>query len=362
MKARLGICAAAGVLAMTVLAGCSSSLNEDAVVLTVGDSELTADVANFYARYTQAQYETYYAGYLGEDMWNSEAEEGVTYEESVKDGIMEQLEIMLVLEDHMADYDIALTDAEKEVIKEQAKKFDEANSLENKEKVSGSSETVERVMTLMTIQEKMMNAIRSGADTEVSDEEAAQKSMQYVFYSYTASEEETGSDTEETEETDTVDKDSIKAQAEEFAQGAASASDFEAYAEKQGVEVSTATFDSESTNPEAAVVEAADQMEEGEVSEVIETESGCYVVKLTSLLDRDATDAEKETIIEQRKSDLYTETCEGWLDEADIDVNESVWKKVDFNQISVIIKNDESEDYADEVQTDDVAEAQEEAE
>lgn len=362
MKARLGICAAAGVLAMTVLAGCSSSLNEDAVVLTVGDSELTADVANFYARYTQAQYETYYAGYLGEDMWNSEAEEGVTYEESVKDGIMEQLEIMLVLEDHMADYDIALTDAEKEVIKEQAKKFDEANSLENKEKVSGSSETVERVMTLMTIQEKMMNAIRSGADTEVSDEEAAQKNMQYVFYSYTASEEETGSDTEETEETDTVDKDSIKAQAEEFAQGAASASDFEAYAEKQGVEVSTATFDSESTNPEAAVVEAADQMEEGEVSEVIETESGCYVVKLTSLLDRDATDAEKETIIEQRKSDLYTETCEGWLDEADIDVNESVWKKVDFNQISVIIKNDESEDYADEVQTDDVAEAQEEAE
>lgn len=362
MKARLGICAAAGVLAMTVLAGCSSSLNEDAVVLTVGDSELTADVANFYARYTQAQYETYYAGYLGEDMWNSEAEEGVTYEESVKDGIMEQLEIMLVLEDHMADYDIALTDAEKEVIKEQAKKFDEANSLENKEKVSGSSETVERVMTLMTIQEKMMNAIRSGADTEVSDEEAAQKSMQYVFYSYTASEEETGSDTEETEETNTVDKDSIKAQAEEFAQGAASASDFEAYAEKQGVEVSTATFDSESTNPEAAVVEAADQMEEGEVSEVIETESGCYVVKLTSLLDRDATDAEKETIIEQRKSDLYTETCEGWLDEADIDVNESVWKKVDFNQISVIIKNDESEDYADEVQTDDVAEAQEEAE
>lgn len=362
MKARLGICAAAGVLAMTVLAGCSSSLNEDAVVLTVGDSELTADVANFYARYTQAQYETYYAGYLGEDMWNSEAEEGVTYEESVKDGIMEQLEIMLVLEDHMADYDIALTDAEKEVIKEQAKKFDEANSLENKEKVSGSSETVERVMTLMTIQEKMMNAIRSGADTEVSDEEAAQKSMQYVFYSYTASEEETGSDTEETEETDTVDKDSIKAQAEEFAQGAASASDFEAYAEKQGVEVSTATFDSESTNPEAAVVEAADQMEEGEVSEVIETESGCYVVKLTSLLDRDATDAEKETIIEQRKSDLYTETCEGWLDEVDIDVNESVWKKVDFNQISVIIKNDESEDYADEVQTDDVAEAQEEAE
>lgn len=356
MKTRIGICMAAGVLAVTSLAGCSSSLDGDAVVLTVGDSELSADVANFYARYTQAQYETYYAGYLGEDMWNSEAEEGVTYEESVKDGIMEQLEIMLVLEDHMEDYDITLTDAEKEVITEQAKKFDESNSLENKEKVSGSVDTVERVMTLMTIQEKMMSAIRSEADTEVSDEEAAQKSMQYVFYSYTASEEEADS---EDSQTDTVDKDSIKAQAEEFAKGVGSASDFEAYAKKQGVEVSTATFDSESTNPEAAVVEAADQLKEGEVSGVIETESGCYVVKLTSMLDRDATDAEKENIIEQRKTDLYTETCNGWLEEVDVEVNEGVWKKVDFNQISVVIKNDETEDYADEIQTDDVAEAQE---
>lgn len=358
MKVRMGICALTGVLVMSSLVGCGSSVDEDAVILTVGNSEITADVANFYARYTQAQYETYYAAYLGDNMWASEAEEGVTYEESVKDGILNQLETMLVLEEHMSDYDIVLTDEEKEVIEEQAKKFDEENALEDKEKVSGSVETVEHVMTLLTIQEKMIDAIQADVDTDVSDEEAAQKSMDYVFFSYDTSDEDE-TDTESSDETDT---DSIKAQAEEFAENVKEGSDFSDYAEEQGLEVTTVTFDSESTNPDAGVIEAADQLDKGEVSDVIETDAGCYVVKVTSLLDREATEAEKETIIEQRKSDLYTETCEGWLDDVEIDVNESEWKKIDFNQLSVVIKSSETEDYADEVQTDDVAEANEEAE
>lgn len=357
MKIKSGVCILAGVMAMSALGGCASSLDENAVVVTVGDQEITADVANFYARYVQAQYETYYAGYLGEDMWNSEAEEGLSYEESVKSDVLKQLETMVVLEDHMKDYEVALTDAEKEVIKDQAKKFDEDNALENKEKVSGSVDTVERVMTLMAIQEKMMTAIQAGVDTEVSDEEAAQKSMQYVLFSY-----ESGAEEETAAEEETVDKESVKAQAEAFAEGAKAAEDFAAYATENGMEASTVTFDAETANPSAEVVEAADKLGEGEVSGVIETETGCYVLKVTSLLDREATDNKKQSIIEQRKSDLYTETCEGWLEDLEIDVKESVWKKVDFNQISVIMKNDETADYANEIQTDDVAETQEEAE
>ena len=90
MKRRILMLAMAGVLALTSLTGCSS-FNDDDVVVTVNDTEITADVANFYARYMQAQYETYYSAYLGDDMWSSEAEEGKTYEESVKDSVLEEL-------------------------------------------------------------------------------------------------------------------------------------------------------------------------------------------------------------------------------------------------------------------------------
>lgn len=70
MKKKALILFMTGMLATTSLTGCGS-WNGDDVALTVGKEEISADVANFYARYTQATYETYYSAYLGEDMWNS---------------------------------------------------------------------------------------------------------------------------------------------------------------------------------------------------------------------------------------------------------------------------------------------------
>ena len=72
MKKRALILALAGIMAAS-LTGCGS-LKDDAVVVKAGDEEITAGVANFYARYTQAQYETYFASYFGgDDMWTKNA-------------------------------------------------------------------------------------------------------------------------------------------------------------------------------------------------------------------------------------------------------------------------------------------------
>lgn len=366
MKRKAGIYALAGLLAVSTLTGCSSSIGKNDVAITVGDTKISGSVANFYARYTQAQYETYYAGYMGDDMWNSEADKGQTYEEFVKDTILEQLEDMAVLEQHMDEYEVSLSDGEKQAIKEAAQKFDEANGLDDKEKVSGDEDTVERVMTLMAIQEKMRDAIRAGADTEVSDEEAAQKSMQYVFFSSqtTDSLDTEGTSGEDSESSDMEElvKETAKAQAESFAETVKDQADFAAYASEQGLEASTATFDADSQSPAPEVVEAADKLNEGETTGVIETDSGYYVARVTSLFDQEATDTEKQNIIAQRQTDLYNETCDGWKEETDIKVNNRVWDKIDFQTLSVTYVQDETEDYANEVQTDDVAEQEEEAE
>lgn len=353
MKKKIIICMLAGLLTVSSLTGCSSFQADD-VVVTVGDEEITAEVANFYARYVQAQYETYYSAYLGEDMWNSEASQGKTYEESVKDSVLETLEDMVVLEQHMGEYEVSLSDEEKQVVKDAAKEFGEANPLEDKEKVSGSEKAVERVMTLIAIQMKMQDAIQDGADTEVSDEEAAQKSMQYVFFSYTPTDE----DGESGEMTDD-EKAEIKEKAETFAKEVKEAEDFEAFAKEQDVEVKTATFDAESSAPAEDLVKAADKLEKGKVTDLVETDGGCYVAKVTSLLDREATDSKKESIVNERKQELYTDTCDKLRKDAKIKVNDDVWEKISFKDIKVTIKQVEQDPYANEVQTDDVAEAEE---
>lgn len=350
MKKRAGILLLAGLLAAGSLTGCGS-LEDSDVVATVNDTDITAGVANFLARYTQAQYETYYAGYMGDDMWSGEGEDGETYQDTVKDSILESLENMYLMEQHMDEYEVSLSDEEKNAIKEAASEFDSANGLSEKEKVSGSTDNVERVLELLTIQKKVQDAIEAGADTEVSDEEAAQKSMQYVVFPFTTTDEE-GNSVDLTDE----EKAELKTTAESFAAGAAGAADFAAYAAQQGQTSQDATFDGETTTLPTQLVEAADALGEGETTGLVEGDNGYYVARVTSLLDREATDAKKQEIVSQRQQELLDDTIDGWREDADIEVHEKVWDKVDFTTLTVTMKQDEADPYTDEVQTDDQAE------
>lgn len=349
MKKRLFALALAGVLAAATLTGCGS-LKGDETVATVDDTKIDADLANFFARYTQATYETYYSAYLGEDMWNSDASDGETYEESVKSSVLKSLEDMILLEKHMEDYDVSITDEDKAMIKETTQQFLDDNSLDDKNLVSGNEKTVNRALTLMAVQQKMRTAIQAGADTEVSDEEAAQKSMDYVFISY-----QTKDDSGNSKDVSDDEKAQLKSQAEAIASGLKEGGDLNALAEEQGATVQTLTFDKDTTSPDEDLIKAADALGEGESTDVIETEKGCYVAKVTSLLDRTATDSKKSQIVQERQTKLYDDTVKKWRKKADIKVHKDVWKKVSFQKVSVKMKTETQTPYADQVQTDDQA-------
>lgn len=349
MKKRLFALALAGVLAAATLTGCGS-LKGDETVATVDDTKIDADLANFFARYTQATYETYYSAYLGENMWNSDASDGETYEESVKSSVLKSLEDMILLEKHMEDYDVSITDEDKAMIKETTQQFLNDNSLDDKNLVSGNEKTVNRALTLMAVQQKMRTAIQAGADTEVSDEEAAQKSMDYVFISY-----QTKDDSGNSKDVSDDEKAQLKSQAEAIASGLKEGGDLNALAEEQGATVQTLTFDKDTTSPDEDLIKAADALGEGESTDVIETEKGCYVAKVTSLLDRTATDSKKSQIVQERQTKLYDDTVKKWRKKADIKVHKSVWKKVSFQKVSVKMKTETQTPYTDQVQTDDQA-------
>lgn len=339
-KRRAAAVGIAGIMAVTGLTGCGS-MNNDDVVATVGKSEIKLGVANFYARMQQAQYETYYAGLMGttgEEMWSKETD-GKTYEQTVKSDVIKSLENLYILKQHMADYDISLTDDEKKAIKKAADEFDENNALEDKEAVSGYTKYVKELLELETIQPKMKAAMTADVDTNVSDEEAAQKAMKYVYFTYTKS------DTDSTSTMSDDEKAEVKKKAESFAENLKNSDtkDIDIAANEAGLEVQTATFDSESTSPNADLVKAADALEtEGDVTDVIETDSGIYVAKLTSMLDRTATDTKKQSIVAERKQDAYDSQIKKWRKATDISVKKSVWKKVDFQKQGVTVRDTSS--------------------
>ena len=313
---KVAVLTLAGAIAAMSVTGCGS-IKEDATVATVGEEKITLGVANFYARLQQGQYETYYAGMMGttgEAMWSQDASDGKDYEEQTKDNIMESLENLYLLSQHASEYNVSLSDDEKKAIKDAAEQFGKDNTDQVKDVVSGSTDTIEKLLELLTIQNKMDTAIK---DTEtvtaddITDDEAAQKSMQYVLFSYTTKDDSGNSTTLSDDEKETQ----------------------------------KTTFDSESTSPNSDLIAAADALvNEGDVTEVIETDNGLYVAKLTSLLDREATDSKKASIVTERKQEKYDEVLKGWKEDTKIKVVKKEWKKVDFKDQGITITTSKTSD------------------
>ena len=347
---RAAVLTVAGLLAAGTLAGCSGSINTDTVVATVGDEDITLGVANFYARLMQGQYETYYAGMMGmtgENMWTQEVEEGKTYEQTVKESIMTELENLYLISQHAADYEVSLTEDEEDAIREAATQFDELNSNETKELVSGYRKDIEKYLELLTIQNKMDGKMKEGVDEEVSDEEAAQKAMRYVYFSFSSTD-----DSGNTVDLSDEEKDALRDDAQTLADRVKNGEDMTEVAEEMGLTVNDLTFDEESTGPnEDLVAEVNGFTEEGECTDPIESDIGIYVGQLTSLLDRDATDQEKNNIVEERRQEQYDSLLEEWRDAVTIEVDEKVWEKVDFNDVGVTIITPEEETEGSETET-----------
>lgn len=345
LKKRVTALAIAGTLAAVSMTGCGS-LNTNETVATVGDEKITLGVANFYARLQQGQYETYYAGMMGttaEEMWKKDASDDKTYEEQTKATILENLENMYLLSQHASDYNISLTDEEEQAMKDAAKKFGEDNSEDVKKVVSGDEEEIVKVLELMTIQNKMRAAMEANVDENVSDEEAAQKSMQYLYFSYTTIDDSGNSQMMSDDE-----KAALKSAVQAYDERLKGGEDMETVATAAGLTTQTATFDSESTSPNTDLIAAADALEnEGDVTDLVETDDGIYIAKLTSLLDREATDSKKDSIVSQRKQDQYTSLLDGWKDDTKIKEEKKVWKKISFEKQGVTIKTSNSSDSTD---------------
>ena len=277
---------------------------------------------------------------FGENMWESDLYgNGNTMTQDVKDEIEEELQTLYLLQAHMDEYDISVSEEEEAAILKAADDFIAANSKEAVKQIGAENkDNVTELLRLRTIQNKMHNRIIEDADTEVTDEEAAQRSFSYVSVSTSGATDADGNQVEYTEE----EKADLKAAAQEVAE----AEDFDAAAEAAGYTVSTASYGSaedENATMDTAVLEAADALKEGEVSDVIETDSAYYVVRLDSEHDEEATASKKEELISQKQEDYYNDILDGWKEASKWTLNESEWAKVTFEDHFAKPKQEETE-------------------
>lgn len=277
----------AACMAATSLAGCGKKeLDTAKAVATLDGEEIPVGLANCLLRYQQAQFETVYGSWLksyyGDDIWNADLSgSGTAYGDSFKTEIMDGLERMLLAEKHMADYGVELSEEEKSAITAAAQEFVAANGEEVLKEMSATQENVERMLTLYTIRQKMEPAMSADVDTEVSDEEAAQRTVSYVRFNV-KSQEESEAETE---------AEATEAAAQTEAEATEAAAETEAGTE--------AASEAGLTEAEAAKTESADETEAGTeaetAAEAAETEAGTEAETAAEAAETEAAETEAET-------------------------------------------------------------------
>ena len=294
------------------LSGCSkkeAEFNPEAAAVTVNGDEISAGLVKFATHYTQALTEDLYKNYMGvsdpmsQDIYGN----GSTMGDMIKSQTVTTLENMVLAEQKMEEYGVELTDDEKSTISETAKKFLDDNGEEVLEKMGATQETVERYLTLRLIQNKMEPAMSADVDTEVSDDEAAQRKVQYAMFRA-----ETEAESESETETGS------EAESESGSEAATEVVEETTLVETEGAtEVSTAAENSTDAAAAEAATEKATEAEtaaltgetDTKTQSAAETETESVSEAVTdAAAEADGTEASTEAVTEAASTEAETET------------------------------------------------------
>lgn len=335
MKKTIKTMAVAMLLVFTMIMGACGQVKIDAnaKLVDIDDGAATIELGygNFVARYNQAAYDMYYGMYFGDDVWSQEmTSSGTTFQDQTKDSIMEELKRIYVLNSKAEEYKVSISDEDNKKIADAAAKFMSNNSDEAIEQMGATEEYVIRMLTENTIAIRVEKAIKAEAKVSVDDDEAAQSTFSYAFFSTEATIDEEGNSIELTDDEKTAKKDAADAVAE--------AEDFDAAVTDQGEEVKTYSFstngNSDDETLDATIIDAAKKLEDGEMSEVITVdEKGYYVVRMDKVSDSDATQSKKEALEEAQRNEYATTVIDKLTEAVKWTVDENNWSKVQFDKL-----------------------------
>ena len=346
----------AGALGTASLAGCGSSqVDGTQPLLTSGEDTVTVGTGNLMLRMNQATMLSYYSmmGASTSGIWSQDAGEGETYGDTTKANVLDELENMLVQKQHAADYDVTISEEEQSKIEEAAQAFMDANTEETIQSLAVSQSDVESLLELYTYQAKMYDPMVADVDTNVEDSEAAQSRITYCRIDISDTQNDDGTTTPLTDEEKQEKKEQAQAILDQLQASADPASaDMDAIAQGVSEDLSAVdnTFGDDDTLLDDKLKEAARTLQDGQVyGEVVEGENAYFVVRMDSVLDREATDQQKESIVSDRQQEAYNDLLSQWKDETDITVNDKEWEKVTLTDTEQFtIKQAETEESAED--------------
>lgn len=320
-KKLIAVCFVA-MLCMGTLTGCQSNKK---IVFTTGLSgdeifkigkasctrpELMIHLTTFYNRYADA---------YGAEMWNYDFG-GVSLEDNVKDVVLSKMTQIKIMNLMAQERDIRLTEEESQRTAQAAQVYAEklGNTLKEKENIT--LKTIETAFREYAIANKVYSTITESADMEISDDEARTVTVQEIYLKTwkMKNNEKTAMGEEE--------KAKVRQTAQNLLERIRAGEDFETVAAESDEKQIVKNYGRGTV--EQKFEEVLFSMDEGQISDVIETEDGYYIVKCNSTMDYEATQENKLVLAEHRKKAAFSEAYEEIAANTHSQFRDKQWQKL----------------------------------
>lgn len=267
-------------------------------VFKIGKEVCTQKEARIYL----TNYRNIYGESYGMDLWKDSSEKSL--ESYTKEKVLTQMAKIKCRSGLAKEKEIELTKQEKKVVANAAKEYYQSLSEKERKYLDVKQSDLEDMYEEYLLAEKVYDVLTKDVDTEISEDEARVVDVMQIFV------------TDKAKATELQNR--IK-NGEDFAALAGS------YNEKGVIQTAVGRND-----VSKEVEEQVFELENNQITEMIPVKNGYYFAKCINKYNRDLTNQNKETLLNERKQAAFDKEYQAYLNDVSKVLNKSQWNKLNL--------------------------------